>query len=113
MKKPIPIPSIFPPFATHLAQNMATRYAPLVLPTQLHNLPQTYAQRMKSFGNEGDVTTQQHLDRFIDFIDLEEVDHEDALMRLFAQSFIGEVKNGSDLLLLDPFMIGNNFKSYS
>lgn len=71
---------------------MGARYAPLVLPTLLHNLPQTYAQRIKSFGNEGDVTTQQHLDKFIDFIDLKEVDHEDAIMRLFAQSFTREVK---------------------
>ena len=41
---------------------------------------------------EEDITTQQHLDRFNDFIDLKEVDHEDAKMRLFAQSFYGEVK---------------------
>ena len=91
-KKPTLVPSIFPPFTTHLAQKMATRYAPLALPTQLHNLPQTYAQRIKSFGNEEDVTTQQHLDKFTDFIDLEEVDHEDAIMRLFSQSFTREVK---------------------
>ena len=38
------------------------------------------------------MTTQQHLDRFIDFTDLEEVDHEDAIMRLFAQSFTRKVK---------------------
>ena len=66
---------------------MATRFAPLALPTQLHDLPQNYAQRIKSFGNEGDVTTQHHVDIFIDCIDLEEVDHEDASMSLFAQSF--------------------------
>jgi len=32
------------------------------------------------------------VERFNDFIDLEEVDHEDVKMRLFAQSFSGEVK---------------------
>ena len=35
---------------------------------------------------------QQHLDRFNDFCDLEEVDYEDAKMRLFAQSFYRKVK---------------------
>ena len=71
---------------------MDARFAPLVLPTHLHDLPQDYAQRIESFGNEGDVTTQQHLDKFTDFTDLEEVDHEDAITRLFAQSFTSEVK---------------------
>ena len=32
------------------------------------------------------------MDRFNDFVDLEEVDHEDAKMILFAQIFYGEVK---------------------
>jgi hypothetical protein len=32
------------------------------------------------------------LDRVLDFIDLEQVDHEDAKMRLFAQNFSGDVK---------------------
>jgi len=71
---------------------MATRFAPLVLPPALHDLPWNYAQRIKQFDAEGNVTTQQHLDRFIDFIDLEEVDDEDVKMRLFAQIFSGEVR---------------------
>jgi len=32
------------------------------------------------------------LDIFNDFVDLEEVDYDDVKMRLFAQSFVGEVK---------------------
>ena len=71
---------------------MVARFVPLALPGQLHDLPPNYAQRIKSFGNEGDVTTQQHVDRFMDFIDLEKVDHEDASMRLFSQIFTKEVK---------------------
>ena len=63
---------------------MASRFAPLALPVQLHDLPQNYVQRIKIFGNEGDVTTQQHVDRFMDSIDLEEVDHEDEIMILFS-----------------------------
>lgn len=71
---------------------MAARFAPLVLPAQLHDLPQEYSQRIKTYGPKGDITAQQHLDRFSDFYDLEEVDYEDAKLRLFAQSFLGEVK---------------------
>ena len=32
------------------------------------------------------------MDRFKDFIDMEEVDYDDAKMRLFAQSLFGEAK---------------------
>ena len=95
MKKPFAIFPIHIPSSgiiTHPSQNMAARFAPLALPAQLHDLPQNYAQRIKSFGNEGHITTQHHVDRFMDFIDLEEVDHEDAIMRLFSHSFTGEVK---------------------
>ena len=106
-----PLKKLVPIFPIHIpssgiityplpSQQMATRFAPLALPAQLHDLPQNYAQRIKSCGNEGDVTTQQHVDRFMDFIDLEEVDHEDAIMRLFSQSFIGEVKKWFKTLVI-------------
>lgn len=71
---------------------MAAIFSPLVLPTQLHDFPQAYSERIKTYGPEGDITTQQDLDRFNDFCDLEEVDYEDAKMRLFAQSFSRDVK---------------------
>ena len=71
---------------------MAVRFAPLVLPAQLHDLPHAYSTSIKTYGVEWDITAQQHLDRFNKFYDLEEVDHEDAKLRLFAQSFSGEVK---------------------
>ena len=69
---------------------MATRFSPFA--ASLHDLPQNYAQRIKYFDAEGDVTAQQLVDRFIDFIDIEEVDDEDVNMRLFAQSFSGVVR---------------------
>ena len=52
---------------------MTTRFTPLVLPTQLHDLPLGYSQRIRTYGVEGDVSTQQHVIRFNDFCDLEEV----------------------------------------
>lgn len=71
---------------------MAARFSLLVHPAQLHDLPQNYSERIKTYNAEGDITAQQHLDRFNDFVDLEEVDYEDAKMRLFALSIVGEVK---------------------
>ena len=70
---------------------MANKYFPLVLLANVHDLPQGYAQRLKQFGVEGDITSQQHVDIFLDFIELEEVDREDVKMRLFVQSLFVEV----------------------
>jgi hypothetical protein len=89
------IPTV-PIQTVQIAQNppraMATRFSPLVLPAQLHDLPQNYNQRIKSFDVEENVSSQRHLDWFNDFVDLEEVDHEDVKLRLFAQSLSGEVR---------------------
>ena len=71
---------------------MVARYAPLVFLSQLHDLPQGYAQNFRTYEVEGDISTQQHISKFNDFCDLEEVDHEDAKMILFSQSLLGEVK---------------------
>jgi hypothetical protein len=103
---PIVLPSlVVVPLVSSSNQNlaiiMADRYAPLVLPANLHDLPQGYAQHLKQFGAEGDVTAQQHFDRFLDFCYLEEIDYEDVRMRLFAQSLLGEVKKWFRLLPVD------------
>ena len=37
---------------------MATRFAPLVLLAQLHDLPLGYSQRIWTYGAEGDVSAQ-------------------------------------------------------
>jgi hypothetical protein len=71
---------------------MVVRFSPLFLPAQLHDLPQNYSEIIKTYNAKGDITTQQHLDRFNGFIYLEEVDYEDDKMRLLAQSFAGEFK---------------------
>jgi hypothetical protein len=71
---------------------MAARFDPLVLPTQLHDLPQGYAQRIRTYDAEGESSAQQHLVKFDDFCELEDVDFDDAKMRLFAKSFCGEVR---------------------
>ena len=71
---------------------MATRFAPLALPTALHDLPQKYAQRITFYDGEGNFTSQQYVDIFNDFIDLEEVDYDDAKMKLSTQILSKEAK---------------------
>ena len=66
---------------------MTARFAPLALPTVLHDLPQNYPQRISLYDGEGNFTASQHVDRFDDFVNLEEVDDDDVEMRLFAQIF--------------------------
>ena len=44
------------------------------------------------FDGEGDITAKQHVAKFEDFVDLEEVDYADVKMRLFAQSLSGGAK---------------------
>jgi hypothetical protein len=36
---------------------VAARYAPLVLPIVLHDLPENYMKRLPKFTGEGDLTT--------------------------------------------------------
>lgn len=86
-KQPIVVPIHHPPIVTE-------RFSPLVLPGQLVTLPQTYGYRLPLFYGIPRITTQQHIDKIVDFIDLEEVDEDDAKMRLMAQSFSGDVKKG-------------------
>ena len=71
---------------------MATRIASLALPAVFHDLPWNYSQRITLFDGEGNFIARHHMDRFDDFIDLEEVDYDDAKLRLFAQSLSREAK---------------------
>jgi hypothetical protein len=92
-----------------LTTSMAARFVPLVVPDQLHDLPQEYNQRIKLYDAEGNVSAQKHLVWFNDFVDLEEVDYEDAKMRLFAQSLVGEVQKW---LIALPTTSIQNFEAF-
>jgi len=67
------------------------QFSPLLLLGQLASLPQNYGQRLPLFYGTSDITTKKHVDKLIDFIDLEEVDEEDGI-RIIAQSFFVDVK---------------------
>ena len=68
------------------------RFSPLDLHAVLHDLPLNYDQKISLYDGERNVSARYHMGKFDDFIDLEEVDHEDVNMRLFAQSLSGEAK---------------------
>ena len=70
---------------------MANIYSPLTLLSALNPMLDCYNQRIKQFGADGDLTSQQHVDWFQDFKDIEEVDEDDVKMRLFSQILKGVV----------------------
>ena len=81
-----------PPVVPNPPRPMEARFSLLAFPATLHDLPLNYAQRITLFDGEGNFSAKHHVDRFDDFIDLEEVDYEDVKMRLFAQILSGEAK---------------------
>lgn len=91
------IPPITPPpphtHPTPPPRAMAARFAPLVLPQNLHDMPADYQSKIPMFdGTPQSVSAQQHIDRMSTFFDLYELDEEDVTMRLFVQTFAGEVR---------------------
>ena len=76
----------------NIPRPMETRFSPWRFPAVLYDLPQNYSQRISLFDGEGDITAKQHVAKFEDFVDLEEVNFADVKMRLFAQSLSGEEK---------------------
>lgn len=70
---------------------MAAKYAPLVLPQNLDAMPANYQSKIPLFDATQGITAQQHVDRMSDLFDLHEVDAKNVTMRLFVQTFRGEV----------------------
>jgi len=68
---------------------MATRYAPLVLPAPLANMPQDYQSKIVLFDGTSPLTAQQHVDKMNDYFDLQEVDDESTKLRMFTQNLGG------------------------
>jgi len=72
---------------------MAARFAPLALPQVLNDMPADYQRKIPLFdGMPQGITAQQHVDKMMDFFDLHEIDAENVTMRLFVQTFSGEVR---------------------
>ena len=71
---------------------MVDKYAPLVLPAQLHAMPQDYQSKIFLFDATSQYTAQHHLNKMIDYFELHEIDESDVKMRLFAQTLAGDFK---------------------
>jgi hypothetical protein len=80
-----------PPHPIILAK-VAARYAPLVLPFPLHDLPKNYMKNLSKFTGEGDLTATEHIIFFDEFSDILGLDHEDVYSRLLVQPFEGQVR---------------------
>ena len=63
---------------------MAARFAPLVFPQVLDDMPADYQRKIPFFdGTPNGITAQQHVDRMVNFCELHEIDAENVAMRLF------------------------------
>lgn len=71
---------------------MVFKYAPLVLPQNLHDMPQDYSKNIPLFDGLPQYTTQQHVTKKTDYCEVYEINESDVQMRLFSQCLIGEVK---------------------
>jgi len=71
---------------------VASRYAPLVLPIPLHDLPENYIKYLPKFTGEGDLTTTEHINFFDQFADILGIEHENIYSRLLVQTFEGQVR---------------------
>jgi hypothetical protein len=81
---PAPPPRVF--------AKVAARYAPLVLPVPLHDLPENYIKNLPKFTGEGDLTAVEHINFFDQFTDIFGIEHEDVYSRLLVQTFEGQVQ---------------------
>jgi len=68
------------------------RFSCLALAGQLTVLPKNYGQRLPLFYGNLEIIAHHHIDKLVDFIDLEGVDDEEVKIRIIAQSFSEEVK---------------------
>jgi hypothetical protein len=81
---PTPPPRVF--------AKVAARYAPLVFPIPLHDLPENYIKNLPKFTGEGDLTIAEHINLFDQFVDILGLKHEHVYSNLFVQTFEGQVQ---------------------
>ena len=84
---------------------MAARFTPLVFPQNLDTMPADYQSKIPLFdGTPKNVPAQKHIDRMADFFNLHEIDVENVTLRLFVQTFGGELRSGSELCSLEVLL---------
>jgi hypothetical protein len=77
-----------------MAEILAARYTPLVLPYSMNDLPATYYLKyMPQFIGEGDMTAEEYLSSFYRFSEIQGIENEDVWMRVFVQSLDGDARS--------------------
>lgn len=71
---------------------MANRYPPLLMPTPQGAMLRDYQSKIVTFDGIGTYTIQQHTRKMTGYFELHEIDTADIQMRIFMQSFAGEVR---------------------
>ena len=95
-----PLQTVHTPPRPNPPRMMAARFTPLVLPQVLDDMPNDYQSKIPFFdGTPNNITAQQHVDRMTNFFDLHEIDSKNVTMRLFVQTFGGEVQKWFRTLL--------------
>ena len=59
-----------PPRVSNPPRRMVARFAPLALPTVLHDLPQNFAQKNPFYDGDGNFIARNHVDKFDDYVEL-------------------------------------------
>jgi hypothetical protein len=60
-----------------IVAKVAARYAPLVLPVPLHDLPKNYMKSLPKFTGEGELTAKEHINFFDQFANILGIEHKD------------------------------------
>jgi hypothetical protein len=81
------------PPPTIIFSKVVSRYAPLVLPAPLHDLPKIYIENLPKFMGEGDLTAIKHISFFDQFVDMLGIEHEDVYSRMLVHTFEGKVRD--------------------
>ena len=72
---------------------MVARYAPLVFPEPLNAVPRgDYQKYLPRRYGQGQTTTEEHWDAFLDYADNHNIEAKDVWIRMFVQSLDGEVR---------------------
>jgi hypothetical protein len=91
-----------PPPPPIIFAKVAARYAPLVLPVPLHDLPKNYMKNLPKFTREGDLTAIEHINFFDQFVDIIGLEYEDVYSRILIQTFKGQVRTWFEDSQQDP-----------
>ena len=83
---------------------MANRFTPIWLLVVLHKLPLGYSTRLRKFYGERGYLAEENMGWFLDWVDLEEVDHDDVKVILFSQILLGEARKRYKNLTYDSIL---------